>query len=274
MIFRQSPGLCKAASVGGLAYRHIGYFIPLLIGHRDRKALIARFFCKLAGNLSGMSPRGFEVSASAVGLVAHPRSSNDDVEAAARALGLQLYTAYAATEDTLDAAFASLAVHRIGAVLISSDPALFLWRRQIIALVARAALPAIYDSRGFVTDGGLMSYGASAKDAHRRAGTYVARIIRGEKPADLPVVQPTKFELVINLRTAKAFGLNLPPMLLAVEARHQAQFDRVAAGHEHDRNGCRCSFCRQRRRGDSSRDDHRHLARRGDIGRPDQAHRR
>jgi putative ABC transport system substrate-binding protein len=155
-------------------------------------------------------------SASAVGLVAHPRSSNDDVETAARALGLQLYTAHAATEDTLDAAFASLAVHRIGAVLISSDPALFLWRRQIIALVARAALPAIYDSRGFVTDGGLMSYGASAMDAHRRAGTYVARIIRGEKPADLPVVQPTKFELVINLRTAKALGLNLPPMLLAL----------------------------------------------------------
>jgi len=157
-------------------------------------------------------------SASAVGLLAHPRSSNIDVETAARDLGFQLHTGTASTEDSLDAVFASLLAHRIAAVLVGSDPTFFAWRKRIIALTSRASLPAVYESRVFVTDGGLMSYGASIADAYRQAGTYVARIIRGAKPGDLPVVQSSKFELVINLKTAKALGLAVPqPILLRAD---------------------------------------------------------
>ena len=154
-------------------------------------------------------------SASVVGLLAHPRSSNEDTEAAARSMGLQLYIAHAATEDALDAAFASFSAHRVAAVLVGADPALSGWRKRIFALASNTSLPAVYEIRGLVTDGGLMSYGASVPDAYRQAGAYVARIMRGEKPADLPVMQPTKFELVINLKTAKALGLDVPATLLA-----------------------------------------------------------
>ena len=154
-------------------------------------------------------------SASVVGLLAHSRSSNEDIEAAARSMGLQLYTAHAATEDALDTAFASFSAHRVAAVLVGADPAFSGWRNRIFALAANTSLPAVYEIRRYVTDGGLMSYGASVPDAYRQAGAYVARIIRGEKPADLPVMQPTKFELVINLKTAKALALTVPPTLLA-----------------------------------------------------------
>jgi putative tryptophan/tyrosine transport system substrate-binding protein len=149
-------------------------------------------------------------SARGVGLVAHVRSSNEDTEAAAHSMSLQLYTAYAATEDALDAAFASFTDHRVAGVLVGSDPAFYAWRKRIFALASNTLLPTVYELRDYVTDGGLMSYGASIPDAYRQAGSYVARIIRGENPADLPVVQPTKFELVINLKTANALGLDVP----------------------------------------------------------------
>jgi putative ABC transport system substrate-binding protein len=149
------------------------------------------------------------------GLLAHPRSSNEDVEAAARTKGLRLYTAHAAREHDLEAAFESLVLHRVGGLLVGSDPVFYLWRKRVIALAARAAIPTLYEARGFVTDGGLMSYGASGLDAHRQAGIYVARILKGEKPADLPVMQPTKYQLVVNLITAKALGITVPPTLLA-----------------------------------------------------------
>jgi putative tryptophan/tyrosine transport system substrate-binding protein len=154
-------------------------------------------------------------SASVVGLLSQPRSSNEDTEAAARSIGLQLYSAHAATEHALDAAFASFAAHRVAAVLVGSDPAFAAWRRRIIALAFNISLPTVGETRAYVADGGLMSYGANVSDAYRQAGSYVARIIRGEKPADLPVIQPTKFELVINLKTAKTLGLTIPPTLLA-----------------------------------------------------------
>jgi putative tryptophan/tyrosine transport system substrate-binding protein len=128
---------------------------------------------------------------------------------------LQLYAVPATTEDELDAVFASFVNHGVDAVLVGTAPRLFQWRLRIIRLAARTSLPAIYEARGYVTDGGLMSYGASIADAYRQAGIYVARILKGDKPGDLPVVQPTKFELVINLRTAKSIGLDVPPMLLA-----------------------------------------------------------
>jgi putative tryptophan/tyrosine transport system substrate-binding protein len=154
-------------------------------------------------------------SADVVGLLAHPRTSNEDAEGAASSMGLQLYVAQTATEDALYPAFAAFDVHRVAAVLVGSDPAFSAWRRRIFALATNASLPVMYEARDYVTDGGLMSYGASITAAYRQAGSYVARIIRGEKPADLPVVQPSNFELVINLKTAAALGLTVPPALLA-----------------------------------------------------------
>jgi putative tryptophan/tyrosine transport system substrate-binding protein len=127
---------------------------------------------------------------------------------------LQLYARSAGTEDDLDAAFAAFADHRVDAVLVGTSPRLFAWRMRIVGLAARTSLPAIYDGRAYVTDGGLMSYGASIADACRQAAIYVARILKGDKPGDLPVVQPTKFELAINLKTARALGLAVPIPLL------------------------------------------------------------
>jgi putative tryptophan/tyrosine transport system substrate-binding protein len=154
-------------------------------------------------------------SASVVGLLAHSRSSNDDTEAAAGSIGLQLYTTPVAAENELDQAFAAFAAHRVAAVLLGPDPALAAWRRRIFALAASVGVPTVCESRGYAADGCLVSYGADISDAYRQAGIYVARLIRGEKPSDLPVMQPTKFELFINLKTAKALGLEIPPQLLA-----------------------------------------------------------
>jgi putative tryptophan/tyrosine transport system substrate-binding protein len=138
------------------------------------------------------------------------------VQDAARAFGLKLEVMEASTEHDIDAAFARIVESRAGAVVVFSDPFLFIHREKIIALAAGHALPAIYSLRGFVAAGGLMSYDTSIPDAYRRAGVYVGRILKGEKPGDLPIVQPTKYEFIINLKTATALGLTIPPNLLAV----------------------------------------------------------
>jgi putative tryptophan/tyrosine transport system substrate-binding protein len=154
-------------------------------------------------------------TAKTVGFVFDPETPREDIEPTGRRLGLQLYARSAATEEDLDAAFAAFADRRVDAVLVGTAPRFSAWRKRILGLAARTSLPAIYEQRGYVTDGGLMSYGASIADAYRQAGIYVARILKGDKPGDLPVVQPTKFELTINLKTAKALGLEVPSTLLA-----------------------------------------------------------
>ena len=134
----------------------------------------------------------------------------------ARSLGLQIRILNAGTALEIDAAFAGLVEQRIGMLLSGADP-FFLGRRdQFVALAGRHAVPAIYFAREFVTAGGLMSYGTSISDAYRRAGVYTAKVLKGVKPADLPVEQSTRFEFVINLKTAKALGLNVPDRLLAL----------------------------------------------------------
>jgi putative ABC transport system substrate-binding protein len=138
-----------------------------------------------------------------------------NIESAGRALGRQTVLIEIESKDEFDAAFAEIMRVGAGAILVSGGPLFTSQRHRIVALAARYALPAIYDLREFVDAGGLISYSASIADAYRKAGVYVGDILKGNKPSELPILRPTKFELVINLTTAKALGLTIPPMLLA-----------------------------------------------------------
>jgi putative ABC transport system substrate-binding protein len=143
------------------------------------------------------------------------RIEQRDVELAAQALGQQLIVAPVTSEGELDGAFTSILERGAKALLVGAGPLLASYRGRIVALAARYSIPSIYVLREFVEAGGLMSYGASLVEASKQAGIYVGRILKGEKPADLPVIQATKFDLLINLKTAKALGLEVPPTLLA-----------------------------------------------------------
>jgi putative ABC transport system substrate-binding protein len=137
-----------------------------------------------------------------------------ETQAAAKSLGLELQTLGARTPDEFDRAFVAIAKERPGALLVLADPLFFTVRTKILDLAAKNRLPAVHGFREFTEAGGLMSYGVDLPDNYRRAATYVDRILKGTKPADLPVEQPTKFELVINMRTARALGLSIPPSVL------------------------------------------------------------
>jgi putative ABC transport system substrate-binding protein len=144
------------------------------------------------------------------------RIERRDVELAAQALGQQLIVAPVTSEGEFDGAFTSVVERGAKALLVGTGPLLTSNRGRLVALAARHAIPAIYALREFVEAGGLMSYGASLVEAYRQAGIYAGRVLKGEKPADLPVMQSTKFELVINLKAAKALGIKFPPGVLAI----------------------------------------------------------
>ena len=180
------------------------------------------------GNLTGMTFLGPAIEAKRVellhqlvpqaGVIAalvNPKFPSAEVRVvavrgAASALGLELTIYRASSESEIDTAFAAMAEHRTGALLVTSDPLLASMRERLVHSAARYALPTEYISRDFTEAGGLMSYGSSIPDSYRQAGVYAGRILKGEKPADLPVLQPTKFDLVINLKTAKALGIKVP----------------------------------------------------------------
>jgi putative tryptophan/tyrosine transport system substrate-binding protein len=159
--------------------------------------------------------------AESIGLLVNPiRPSSvaemHDTQQAANAFGMQLHVLNASSEGEIDAALEDIGRRNVEALLVGTDPFYFRHRNRIVTLAARMRIPAIYNLSEWVGGGGLMSYGPSSAEVYRQAGIYAAKILKGAKPADLPVVQPTKFELVINLRTAKALGVRVPDKLLAI----------------------------------------------------------
>src|SRR5262245_16799515 len=160
--------------------------------------------------------------AATIGVLVDPTNSaatdiqTADLQEAASGLGLQLMLLNASNEHEIDAAFAKLVQRRVGALLLTDSPLFNSRREQLVTLARFIAIPTIYTFREFAAAGGLISYASSVTDATRRAGVYVARVLKGEKPGDLPIQLPTKFELVINLKTAKALGVDAPPSLLAL----------------------------------------------------------
>jgi putative ABC transport system substrate-binding protein len=160
-------------------------------------------------------------AAKIIGLLVNPKdiraeTQSKDMQEAAHAVGLQIHILNASTEDEIDTAFARLVELRADALVVGTGELFNRRPAQVAALAARYRVPAIYQYREFVAAGGLISYGASITDAYRLAGAYTGRVLKGEKPADLPVLRPTKFELVINLKTANALGLSIPPGVLAI----------------------------------------------------------
>ena len=197
-----------------------------------RDGLVASFN-RPGGNITGVSiissalvSKQFELlhelvpQVAVVRILLNPSNPNvgfelSDLQSAAQTMGLQLAVLQASTESGIEAAFATLVQQRAGALLVEPDTFFLDRREQLVSLAARHAIPAVYSNRGYPEVGGLMIYRASLADGYRQAGVYVGRILKGTKPADLPVQAPTKYELVINLKTAKALGLEMPQTLLA-----------------------------------------------------------
>jgi putative tryptophan/tyrosine transport system substrate-binding protein len=185
------------------------------------------------GNLTGVTTLNMELlpkrlellhqvspAATVLGLLVNPTNSDSetvvrDTRAAARTLGLDLHVVKASTEDGFEYAFASLAQEGVGGLVIGPDPFFVSRSERLAGLALRHRLPAAFEFRQFVAAGGLLSYGGSLADVYRLAGVYAGRVLKGEKPGDLPVQQSTRVELITNLKTAKAFGIEIPPALLA-----------------------------------------------------------
>jgi putative ABC transport system substrate-binding protein len=184
------------------------------------------------GNITGVSvfavqlvPKRLELArelaakATAIAFLENPTNPNsktdrNEIVAAAQKVGQHIATLDAATEKEADAAFANLAQRQIGAVILESDPFFNGIAKQLVELAARYSVPVIFPRREFAVAGGLMSYGSNLSEAYRQAGIYTGRILKGDKTADLPILFPTKFELVVNLKTAKALGIKVPTSIL------------------------------------------------------------
>jgi putative ABC transport system substrate-binding protein len=235
LVRSQVAVLFVASSAGALAAKQATRTIPIVFTVGDDPAAfgLVPSLNRPGGNLTGVYQFASGLEAKRLGLLhemvprattiavlVNPnRSSAEDqlreVQQAGASLGVQLVIVRANVESDFDAAFSTLVQQRATALLVCSSPFFNIRREQLVVLAARHALPAIYEWREFAAAGALMSYGTSISDAYRQAGVYAGRILKGAKPADLPVVQSTRFEFVINLSTAKALGLAVPESLLA-----------------------------------------------------------
>jgi putative ABC transport system substrate-binding protein len=234
LIGRKVDVIACGGTPSTLAARIATATIPIVFmagGDPVELGLVASF-ARPGGNLTGFTivsadlmPKRFELlselipEAKVMALLVNPNNSTTeriirDLQEAGRVKGVRLDILKAEAESECETAFASLVQLHAGALLVSTDPFFFSRRDQLVALTARYAIPAIYDWRGFVASGGLISYGTSLPAVFRQVGAYVGQILKGAKPTDLPVQQPTTFELVVNLKTAKALGLNVPPSIL------------------------------------------------------------
>jgi len=216
--------------VSAVAAKGVTSSIPILFtaGSDPAKLGFVASLNRPGGNMTGVNFFSIELGAkrlellrellpkaTVIGALVNPRSPTaetdaKEMEGAAHGLGLQFHVLTTSSERDFESAFATLVQQRVDALVVISDPLFTSHRDHLVALAARHALPTTYSLREFVAVGGLMSYGTSFVDAYRQVGVYAGRILKGEKPAELPVVQPTKFELVINLKTAKALGLTVP----------------------------------------------------------------
>lgn len=232
---RNASVIVTASNTGALAAKKATSTIPLVfsIGDDPVKIGLVPNFNRPGGNLTGVYQfaAGLEgkrlgllhelvPKASSLGVLINPKfepsaSQLRDVQDAAAKLGVNLVIVHANAEGEFEAAFASVAQQKAGAIQVCASPFFNTRRQQLVVLAARHALPAIYEWRDFAEAGGLMSYGTRLADAYRQAGIYAGRILKGAKPADLPVVQVTKFEFVINLGAAKALGIEVPGSLSA-----------------------------------------------------------
>jgi putative ABC transport system substrate-binding protein len=235
LVDRKVDMIVAAAPPGAQAAKNATSTIPIVfVTNVDPvgDGLVASL-ARPGGNLTGVSfltaelnPKRFELlselvpQAKVIALLVNPNiplteHMMQDVQEAAQAKAVQLHILKASTESEIDAAFASLVQRQAGALVVSADPFFNSRREQIVALAARYAVSAVYEWHEIVTVGGLISYGPSLTASFRQAGIYAGRILKGAKPAELPVVQPTAFELVVNLKTAKALGLTIPPAILS-----------------------------------------------------------
>jgi len=202
--------------------------VVFVIGEDPVKVGLTGSFSRPGGNVTGITnfmnvlgaKREAVPTAMVLGLLVNPTNPNAeadtrDLEAAAQALGRRLQVLTAGADHELETAFAAAVEQKVGSLFINIDSFLFARRQQIATLAARYKVPTIHPFREYVVAGGLMSYGASFVDAWRQSGIYVGRILKGAKPTDLPVLQPTKFDLVINLKAAKALGLEIPSTVIA-----------------------------------------------------------
>jgi putative ABC transport system substrate-binding protein len=236
LVRRQVAVIATSSTIAALAAQAATRMIPIVfeIGFDPVTVGLVASLNRPGGNLTGVTNMGVEVgskqlqllhelvpTATRIALLINPTNRavseavTRDVQSAADKLGVQLHVLHASAEHDFDVIFATLAQLRAGALVIGADGFFISRSAKLAALAVRHAIPASFYFREFVVAGGLMSYGGSFSDAHRLAGVYVGRILKGDKPADLPVLQPTKFELVINLKTAKTLGLDMPPSLLA-----------------------------------------------------------
>jgi ABC-type uncharacterized transport system substrate-binding protein len=235
LVARQVAVIAATGSPAALAAKRATATIPIVfqLGVDPVAAGLVASLNRPGGNITGFANLAVEVgpkrlelirelvpAASAAAVLINPTRSNmqaelSDLAAAAGKLGLELHILHASSERDFEAAFAAVRARRAGGLVVSGDPVFNSHSEQLAAMALRHAVPTIYQFRAFAAAGGLISYGSSITQTHRQAGRYVGRVLKGEKPADLPVQQSSTVELIVNLKTAQALGLSVPASLTA-----------------------------------------------------------